>query len=185
MQRLITAVIALAAWTGAAAQNIPLFDPAAGLRTPPFKPAVSYAVHLPGVSRHMEQTRAMGQTWNEQHPALALELRDRFAAAGWEHWTRKRIAGTMQDSRARWGAYAGMAAHRELATISDWRIYGGPFAGLFYRSKNWSGHMWPVPVVLPTFAIEKGGGLGLNVVVAPAIKSRSAIFFGQLTYRLP
>lgn len=183
--RALFAAIVLLLMRSPSAAGDALFDPEAGRATAPLPSAAQYAIHLPGLSYHAAQTQAEGQRWNDRHPAVGFEQRMPMSAAGWDQWMWKTVAGTLQDSRDMWSLYAGAAPQRYLTSIDAYRVHGGAFTGLFYKSRNWRGDRVLLPVVMPSLSIEHRDGLGVNLLLFASRRPVAPILYGQLSYRFP
>lgn len=145
---------------------------------------------LSGTSWHSHDTRAPGQSWNEENLGAGFERRVNGlpwdqGAARWQSWYS---LNSLTDSRNQAGGYAGVSFMRELAHMGTFRVYGGVGTHLFYRSKTWAGQMALVPAVLPALSItERRTGLGVNFVIRPEFRGEQgapSTILMQLTYRI-
>ena len=141
-------------------------------------------LHTGGLSHHFEQTDASGRQWNENHPGIGLEYRQRRSA----RWDARYTLGFMQDSREQPGGYAGAAYVRQFNRNGDFSPAIGIGAYAFYRSRSWNGDMTLVPAILPTvsFGLFKNR-VGVNILTIPKVslfgKRSTPLIFAQFTFR--
>lgn len=146
--------------------------------------ATEWHLHTGGLSRHFEQTDASGRQWNENHPGIGFEFRQRRSS----RWDARYTVGFMQDSREQPGGYAGAAYVRQFNRNGDFSAAVGLGVYAFYRSSSWDGDMTVVPALLPTvsFGLFKNR-LGVNILTIPKIslfgKSSTPLIFAQFTFR--
>ncbi len=145
---------------------------------------IEWHMHTGGLSRHFEQTDATGRRWNENHPGVGLEYRQRRSA----RWDARYTLGFMQDSREQPGGYAGAAYVRQFNRNGDFSAAIGLGAYAFYRSRSWNGEMTLVPAILPTisFGLFKNR-VGVNILTIPKVslfgKRSTPLVFAQFTFR--
>ncbi|MFK7967261.1 MAG: hypothetical protein AB8C46_25155 [Burkholderiaceae bacterium] len=146
--------------------------------------STQWHMHTGGLSRHFEQTDASGREWNENHPGIGLEFRQRRSA----RWDARYTVGFMQDSREQPGGYAGAAYVRQFNRNGDFSAAIGVGAYAFYRSRSWNGEMTLVPAILPTvsFGLFKNR-VGVNILTIPKVslfgKRSTPLVFAQFTFR--
>jgi len=164
--------------SGAAAAQSPLANLSNGGNSS------QWHLHTGGLSRHFDQTDAGGRQWNENHPGIGLEYRQRRSS----RWDTRYTVGLMQDSREHPGGYAGAAYVRQFNRNGDFSAAIGVGAYAFYRSRSWNGDMTVVPALLPTlsFGLFKNR-VGVNILTIPKVslfgRRSTPLVFAQFTIR--
>jgi len=151
--------------------------------------STEWFMHAGGISHHFQPTQAPGHAWQDQHAGLGLERRSEAFGDSRGDWRLSAAGGVLQDSRAFWGGYGGMA------WLHEWRRSGLADLGLgvgaygFYRSVSWSGRMALVPALLPMASLQfPAAAMGLDLVYVPRVPARHetmpAVLHLQLDFRL-
>jgi hypothetical protein len=142
----------------------------------------TWALQLPGVSRHFGAPQQPGEAWNELHDGLGLQRTQRHAS----HVVRL-TGGFMRDSFNHQGLYAGGAlGYRLLEGEYEVDLAAAPM--LLYRSTRFDDARGPaprklIPIVLPMLTVEhRASGIGANLTILPAGNFGKELRFPGLIY---